>query len=161
MSQDLEGAAGIVKGPLGVVAAIVSITGSVMALSDAGHALLGSVAFVVFLAYAFTDLCRWWNEDRWVMVFDPIAILAATYWWVGFMALHGIPVRPLLPEHLYPTNPIYLVLAVIIAIYIIWDIIDTRQQNYWDQKALDGGALSMLVALGFAVFQTLRAGSAG
>lgn len=154
-----ESGLGRLKSALAVAGGVVSLVGGVVKLPDEGHAILATLIFAFALVYLATDLL-WWHRHGWVWLFAPTTIAVAIYWWVTFLAKHGVPAEPLLPSGFYPPDWVYLPMALWIGGYCVWDIIDARTHQYHDRDYLVAGAGLMMIGTAICLFLTLR-GPAG
>lgn len=150
-----EASAGQIKVFLSVACSVIALIGALTKLPDEGHAIVSTITITFFALYVITDML-WWRKHPWVWLVGPVAIGVAAYWWVGFMAKHGVPDQPLLPVGWYPPAWAYFAMAGALALYAIWDIIDANMHRYRDEKSLKAGAVVLLVGVSICLFLTIR-----
>ena len=125
-------------------------------MSDAGHALLATLVLVFFMVHVVIDMFHWRGEVVMVWLVGPVTIAVAVYWWVGFLAKHGLPAKPLMPVSYYPPEWSYFAMCAWLALYCVWDILDARKHEYDDELHLHISSIVLLVGSILCLYLTIR-----
>ena len=138
-----------------LLVAVSEVTGAMRDLSNVDHGLISTFIFSFFAIYVVADIIRW--RDDWTVWLYGIAVMAmAAYWWIGFMAMHGIPPEPIIPENLNPPRWAYFAITACIAGWAIWDMKDAMKDDFDDKKTVATGAIVLLIGLALCLYLTIR-----
>jgi hypothetical protein len=138
-----------------ILAAVSTISDRVISISGEGHALLSTIIFALFVVYVMIDMLKWRDDGR-VWIAGIAAIAVASYWWIGFLAKHGVPAEPILPARLYPPAWAYLVMAACLGAWTFWDMADALKEDYEDKRSVAAGSGALMVGIVISLFMTLR-----
>ena len=141
---------------IGVFVAISNLSEGLRKLSDVDHGLASTIIFSFFVIYVMADMIRWSRQTS-VWIYGIAVIAMAAYWWIGFMAMHGIPPEPIIPAKLNPPQWAYFTMAAGIAGWAFWDMKEAlNDQDFSDNGTVATGAIVLLIGIALSLYLTIH-----
>ena len=155
MGRSSESGLGALKLLAGTLGSLITFVNAVVSVDPRRHVELGGAAFGCLGFFVLLDVL-WWRKHPVVWITGFLTLAAGAYWLVGFAALHGVPVTPLLPEGAYPQAWGYIALFGWMCLMAVWELVDAHRFEYHDEAYLRAGAAMLVLASAIALVFTLR-----